>query len=117
MSELAEKEEVVASLKRQLTEAQAHAEVSSAFAFYGAELRCNPCKYTLLSRLPLKSAWALSVVHFRSKDLAKEKDVQMDALREDIATLVKRAEEAEPYLRLGSPKTLGSLVTRNVSLP
>ena len=56
-------------------------------------------------------------MHLRSKELAKEKDVQLDALREDMATLMKKAEQAEPYLRLGSPKTLGSLVARNVSLP
>ena len=60
--------------------------------------------------------WALSIVHCRSKDLAKEKDVQMDALRESMSRLMKKAEEAEPYIRLGSPETLRSLASRNVSL-
>ena len=47
VSELAGKEEVMAGLQRQLTEARAHAEVSAAFAFQCAELlRCSVCIYT-----------------------------------------------------------------------
>ena len=52
----------------------------------------------------------------RSKDLVKEKEVQLKALRKSMARLMKKAEEAEPYLRLGSLETLGSLALRNVSL-
>ncbi|CDJ58493.1 Trichohyalin, putative [Eimeria maxima] len=69
---LAEKEEAVLSLKRQLTEVKEHAEES-----------------------------------------VKEKDEQLENLRRSLADL---REKAEPLLRLGSPETLQSLVTKNSEL-
>ena len=43
----------------------------------------------------------------------KEKDEQLENLRRSLADL---REKAEPLLRLGSPGTLQSLVTKNVSV-
>ena len=47
---------------------------------------------------------------------AKEKDEQLENLLRSLADLREKAERAEPLLRLGSPDTLQSLVTKNVSV-
>ncbi|CDJ29504.1 Trichohyalin, putative [Eimeria mitis] len=75
VDKLAEKEEAVLSLRRQLSDVQENAEES-----------------------------------------AKEKDEQLENLRRSLADLREKAEMAEPLLRLGSPDTLQSLVTKNSEL-
>ena len=50
------------------------------------------------------------------QESAKEKDEQLENLRRSLADLREKAEMAEPLLRLGSPDTLQSLVTKNVSV-
>ena len=50
------------------------------------------------------------------QESAKEKDEQLENLLRILADLREKAERAEPLLRLGSPDTLQSLVTKNVSV-
>ena len=50
------------------------------------------------------------------QESVKEKDEQLENLRRSLADLREKAEQAEPLLRLGSPGTLQSLVTKNVSV-
>ncbi|KAL8436399.1 hypothetical protein ACSSS7_001799 [Eimeria intestinalis] len=75
VGELAEKEESVSSLKRRLTETQAHAE-----------------------------------------EAARDKDAEIQSLRERLSDLEEQVTKAEPLMRLGSPEKLASLVTRNTEL-
>ncbi|KAL8429352.1 hypothetical protein Efla_001190 [Eimeria flavescens] len=148
--ELAEKEESVAALKRQLTETQAHAQEVSKDK--DAELQTLRRR---LAELEEQASQAERVAHpdstrnadslatrnaelvvelaekdermsalkrqlteaqALSEDVAKEKEAELQSLRERLAELEERATKAEPLTRLGSPDKLASLVSRNTEL-
>ncbi|KAL8452255.1 hypothetical protein Emed_001416 [Eimeria media] len=150
VGELAEQEEGVSSLKRQLTETQKHAEEAiqekdaelQSLRSRLADLEEQAAKAEPLMRLgsPEKLASLvtrntellgelaekeenvsslkrqLTETQVHAEEAAKEKDAELQSLRDRLADLEQQATKAEELLRLGSPGKLASLVTRNTEL-
>ncbi|KAL8446141.1 hypothetical protein Emag_004827 [Eimeria magna] len=142
VGELAEQEESVSSLKRQLTETRKHAEEKDAelqslrTRLADSEEQATKAKPLIRLGSPEKLASLvtrnmelvgelaereesmlslkrqLTENQRQAEEAAKEKDAAMQTLRERVAELEEQATKAESFIRLGSPGKLGSLMTR-----
>ncbi|KAL8275543.1 hypothetical protein Esti_000494 [Eimeria stiedai] len=150
VGELAEREESMAMLKRQLTETQIHAEESAKEK--DAEMqrlreRLSDLEELVTKAEPLMRLGSpeklaslvtrntelvgelaekeesvlrlkrqLTETQCQAEEAAKEKDAELQTLRERVAELEEQVTKAEPLMRRSSPGKLASLVTRNVSI-